>query len=132
MDETSAINLKARNTNCTMTFVIGVKDILLGRGALKHIANRVFRTYIDLYVYDYFHSTSREEKCRIIEESLYELDLSGYRFLKGNYYGEVMILEPKSCRSKVSLETLDILQLDSPHVPAAFRSHMLFEIAVLS
>jgi hypothetical protein len=34
-----------------------------------------------------------------------------------------MILEPKSCRSKVSLETLDILQLDLPHILAAFRSH---------
>ncbi len=115
-----------------MTPVFGVKDILLGRGAVKHIANRFFRTYIDLYVYDYFHSTSREEKCRIIKESLYELDLSGYRFLKENYYGEMMILDPKSCRSKVSLETLDILQLDLPQILAAFRSHMLFEIAVLS
>jgi hypothetical protein len=125
-------NSKQRKMYPRTTSVIGVKDIILGRGSFKHIGNHFFRNYIDIYVHEYFHTPTRDGKSRIIEESLYELSLSGYRFLKEVDPREMIILEPKLCRSKVCFETYLIIQRASSHPANDIRSHMLFETVVFT
>jgi hypothetical protein len=80
---------------------IGVKDILFGRGISKHFGNRFFRNYVDLIACDYFDSTTRVGKTKIIAEAMLKLSVSGYRFLRENDQGQMITLDSKTCRAKV-------------------------------
>jgi hypothetical protein len=81
--------------------VYGDRDILNGRGIIRHIANRVFRIFIDLHIHEYFHTPFRDEKSRIIEECLYDLIVAGYRFWSQNQNGRLIEQDLSTCRSKV-------------------------------
>ena len=82
----------------------GDRDILNGRGIIRHIGNRVFRIFIDLHIHEYFHTPFRDEKSRIIEDCLYDLIVAGYRFWNQNQQGGMVEQDLSACRSKVGFD----------------------------
>jgi hypothetical protein len=92
---------KPRKVYYKTTTMVGVKDILFGRGISKHFGNRFFRNYVDLIARDYFDSTTRMGKTKIISETMLKLSVSGYRFLRENDQGQMSTLDSKTCRAKV-------------------------------
>jgi hypothetical protein len=113
--ETTVRRYKRRKVYYKTTTLIGVKDILFGRGISNHFGNRFFRNYVDLIASDYFDSNSRMGKSKIIAETMLKLSVTGYRFLRENDQGQMSTLDSKTCRAKVCDLEYFFHQLNGSH-----------------